>query len=47
MKRETASKRLSLNLSVENNYLNFLGRGSYFFCVLINDNKKHFDNKCE
>lgn len=34
MKRGTASKRLSLDLSVENNYLNFLGRGSYFFAFL-------------
>ena len=34
-KRGTASKRLSLDLSRENNYLNFFQeRGSYFFAFL-------------
>ena len=35
MKRGTASKRLSLDLSIENNYPNFTReRGSYFFTFL-------------
>ena len=34
-KRGTASKRLSLDLSIENNYPNFTReRGSYFFAFL-------------